>query len=52
MRWILEIDGRTPYVREEDKRKKLRTKMERRAIRYEERLKRGMVDGRESVGRR
>lgn len=54
MRWILEIDGRTPYmVKKEDKREKLRTKIGRRAIRYKERLKRGMaVDGRGSVGRR
>lgn len=37
------MDERTPeyMVSEEDKREKMRTKMEKRAVRYEERLEKG-----------
>lgn len=41
-------------VREEGKREKMRTKMGRKAVRYEERLEKGgvAVDERENVGRK
>jgi len=43
IRWILGVEGRTPgyMVREEGKRDKMRTRMGRRAIAYEEKLERG-----------
>lgn len=43
MRWVLGVDERTPgyIVKKEDKRKKMRIKMGRRAVRYEERLEKG-----------
>jgi len=43
MRWVLGLDGRTPgyMVREEGKREKMRTRLERRAMGYEERLEKG-----------
>lgn len=49
IRWVLEIDGRTPrYMREEGKREKMRTRLGRRAMEYEKRTKK--KKGRENVG--
>jgi len=43
LRWVLGVDGRTPgyMMREEGKREKMRTRMGRRAIAFEEKLERG-----------
>lgn len=40
MKWILEVDGRSPgyIIREEGKREKMRTKIGNRTVRYEEKL--------------
>lgn len=41
LRWMWEKDGRTPGYREEGKREKMRVKMGRRTISYEEKLESG-----------
>jgi len=43
IRWVLEVDGRTPgyIVKEERKRKKMRTRLGRRAMGYEEKIEKG-----------
>ncbi|EFN67046.1 hypothetical protein EAG_02771 [Camponotus floridanus] len=55
MRWVLGVEGRTPgyMVREEGKKEKMRTKLGRRAMGYEEKLEKGGGEnGQENVGKR
>lgn len=54
IRWLLGMNRRSPgyMVREEGKREKMKTRLGRRAMGYEERLVERRVNGRRNVGRK
>lgn len=43
VRWMLGVDGRTPgyMIRKEGKREKMRTRLEKKAVRFKDKLERG-----------